>query len=210
MPDAPSAHPQESLPSDVDGLCRLAEKRGLSPVLLAALGDALARNGRAGLAFRAYDRAQRTGHPDGATLQRKKDSLDPVSESIIRAEEYEAEVWVHNLQNFERARIDAGEDPRDLGPFYEQWGHPEENLSDLIRGKQIEFWTAALTTILALALVIGSGTVRPRAAAAPFVISAACLLGVPSALFVWSAAVLAISGVTILVRGKRERKSQPQ
>ena len=77
-------------------------------------------------------------------------------------------------------------------------------MPDLIRERQTAFWTAALTTILALALLIGSGTLRRRAAVAPFVISAACLVGVPAGPFVWSASVLAISGLTILVRGKRD------
>lgn len=199
----PESDPRH-FPSDVEGLCRMAETRGLSPVLLAALGDALVREGAPELAYRAFDRAQRMGHPDGATLQRKKDTLVPVSESTIRAEEHEGKVWVHNLQNYERARINAGEDPRDLDRFFEQWGRAEDSLPALIRQKQVAFWTAALTTILALALVIGSGTLRRRASFVPFLISAACLPGAPAGPFVWSASVLAISGVTILIRGKRD------
>ena len=191
MYPAPAIVVPDPLPKDVDALCRLIESAGPEPDLLVALGDALFARGDTALAYRAYDRAQRMGHEG---LQPKKDQCEPVPAATIRAEEHEAKVWVHNLQNYERARINAGKDPRDLGPFYERFGRAEESLPARIRERQTAWWTAALSTILALALVIGSRSLPKRFAAAPLVLSGVSLIGAPAGPFLWASGALALAG----------------
>ena len=146
MYPAPAIEVPKVLPTEVDALCRLIEKAGPRADFFAALGDALVEAGRHGLAYRAYDRAQRLGYE--GDLQRKKDKLEPVPDSVIEAEEREAKAWVLGLQEYERERIRRGEDPRDLGPFYERYGRPEESLARYVRIRQTAFWVAALGTVL--------------------------------------------------------------
>ncbi|MEM8883790.1 MAG: hypothetical protein AAGD14_06975 [Planctomycetota bacterium] len=196
----------EPLPTNVDALCELIQKTGPQPRLLEALGDALALQKKSSLAYRAYDRAQRLGHPDSAALQRKKDSCEPVSDKTIRDEEREAEVWVRYLQDYERARIRNGEDPRGRELFYERFGRPEESLNDHIRMRQTAFWVAALSTLLSLGLVIGSGRIRKKKAAFPLAIAALCLLGpllgAPPGPYIWAVTLLTLSAALIAWRGQ--------
>jgi len=194
----------DPLPTEVDALCRLIEQVGPQARLLGALGDALVAAGRPGLAYRAYDRAQRLGGE--GDLQARKDRLDPVPRSVIEAEEREAKAWVQGLQNYERERIRRGEDPRDLGPFYERYGRPEESLVAKVRIRQTAFWAAALSTLLAFALAIGSARLRRRVAAVPLALAVLCLIGLllggPRGPYLWAALLLGASAVVVQLRGR--------
>ncbi|MHC4938173.1 MAG: hypothetical protein ACYTHK_04320 [Planctomycetota bacterium] len=204
MYPAPAIEVPETLPTEVDALCRLIEKMGPRADFFAALGDALLQVGRPGLAYRAYDRAQRLGYE--GDLQREKDKLEPVPDSVIEAEEREAKAWVLGLQEYERERIRRGEDPRDLGPFYERYGRPEESLARYVRIRQTAFWVAALGTVLALAFLIGSARLQRRATAVPLALAGLCLLGPllggPAGPYVWAAIALGVSAASIQIRGR--------
>jgi len=194
----------ETLPADVDTLCRLIREAGPDARLFAALGDALVEAGEPGLAYRAYDKAQRMGHE--GDLQAKKDRLDPVPRSVIEAEEREAEAWVKGLQAYERERIAKGLDPRDLEPFYERYGRPEESLARRVRVRQTAFWSGALASLLALAFAIGSGRLRRRAAAVAIALAALCLLGPllggPRGPYLFGAIALGTAAALVQWRGR--------
>ncbi|MHC4449100.1 MAG: hypothetical protein ACYS0E_03010 [Planctomycetota bacterium] len=200
----PAIEVPNPLPTEVDALCRLIEKIGPQPEFFAALGDALVVVGQPDLAYRAFDRAQRLGH--AGELQRKKDKLDPVPDSVIEAEEREARAWVGGLQEYERERIRREEDPRHLGPFYERYGRPEQSLVRAVQVRQTAFWSAALATVLGLALTIGSGRLRRRVAAIPLALAALCLLGPPLGgpfgPYMWAAVVLGLTAAAIQLRGR--------
>jgi hypothetical protein len=202
-PPAAIEVPKE-LPTEVDALCDLIEKAGPDARVFAALGDALAAAGKGGLAYRAYDRAQRLGFE--GDLQARKNRLEPVPRSVIEAEEREAKAWVNGLQEYERERIRRGEDPRELGPFYERYGRPEESLATVVRVRQTAFWAAALSTVLAIAFLIGGGRLRRRVAAFPFALALLCLLGLllggPRGPYVWATIALALGGLSVQFRGR--------
>jgi len=195
------------LPEDPAKLAQLIERGSGTTAVFEALGDALSAQGDSALAYRAYDRAQLMKGADGVALQRKKDRCEPVSERVIERERHEAKVWVDALQSFERARIAAGEDPRDLTEFYEQYGRPEDDLEAIIRSRQLSFWAATLAIGLGLAFLIGSGRLRRRIAALPLALAVLCIVAAlmsRDALPYFIATIALIVGAGALaLRGKR-------
>ena len=204
---APAIGMPEKLLRESAALARLIEQVGPTLALYVALGDALYTEGDTRLAFRAYDRAHRMDPPNPVLLQQKKDRCEPVAESLIRAEEHEAKLWVDALQSYERARLQAGEDPRDLEPFYARYGRPEEDLGKIVRGTKLAFWAGALSLLLGIALLIGSGRLRRRVAALPLALSALCLAGALMARiappYLFASCVLAVAAIAVAVRGRR-------
>jgi len=197
----------EKLPRESAAIARLIEQVGPTLALYVALGDALYAEGDTALAYRAYDRAHRMDPPNPVLIQQKKDRCEPVAESLIRAEEHEAKLWVDALQSYERARLQAGEDPHDLEPFYARYGRPEEDLGQIVRATKLAFWAGALSLLLGLALLIGSGRLRRRVAVLPLALSALCLVGALMARlatpYLFASCVLAVAAIAVAVRGRR-------
>ena len=164
------------LPEDVGALCRLIEAGHRTPQLFAALGDALLREGHKRLAYRAFDKAQRLEHPDPTGIVQRKDAATYVADDVIRAEEDEAARWVMALRSYERARIRAGADPRDLALFYERFGRPEDDLNEVIRTRRISFLGGLAGLFVGVAFAVGAPRVRKRAAAVPLLVAGACFL----------------------------------
>jgi hypothetical protein len=163
-PEYLDLHPAEPvplpdpLPGDVDGLCRLVEAGHALPEVYAALGDALLARGDDGLAYRAFHRAQalRPGDPAWtARMQERKDRSAYVSNEVIEEEERQARYWVERLQEYERARIREGADPRDLGPFHERYGRPEDDLEAIARQLRARWALVAGAVLLGVAVVLG-------------------------------------------------------
>ena len=197
----------ERLPPDSGSIARLIEASGPSVALFVALGDALYAEGDTALAYRAYDRAHRMQPADPVAIQKKKNRCEPVAEQVIRQEEHEAKLWVDALQSFERARIEAGENPHDLAGFYARYGRPEEDLGAIVRARRLAFWAGALSLLLALALGIGSGRLQRRVAALPLAFAALCLIGVLTgrdpAPYLFAASALGIAALLVGLRGRR-------
>ena len=176
-------HPQpatvvpKELPTDVASLTRLIEGGHATAAMFEALGDALSATGDSALAYRAYDRAQLLDPDRSVALQRKKDGCEPVSQGVIERERREARIWVDALQSYERARIESGEDPRDLKEFYARYGRPEDDLGKIVQGRQLAFWVGALGLALGAAFLIGSRRLRRRASSVPLALAGLCLLG---------------------------------
>ena len=204
---APATAVPEPLPEESAALARLIRQAGPSVRLFVALGDALYAEGDTALAYRAYDRAHRMDPPDPVAIQKRKNRCRPVSEKIIRREEHEAKVWVEALQSYERACLREGADPRDLEPFYRRYGRPEEDLTRIIRARQLAFWSGALSLLFGAALIIGSARVRRRIAALPLALAALCLVGALVARdpppYLLGAGVLAAAAVAVGMRGRQ-------
>jgi len=207
-------HPQPAipvpnpLPKNVAALAQLVERGHATAAIFEALGDALSADGDSALAYRAYDRAQILGAADGVAIQRKKDLCEPVSPHVMERERREATVWVDALQSYERARIEQGEDPRDLDDFYARYGRPEDDLATLIRARQIAFWSAALGLGLGAAFVIGSSRLRRRLSAIPLAFAVLCLLGALRGAnlqpYLIAMGALAVGAAAVALRGRHE------
>jgi hypothetical protein len=146
----------DPLPDGVDALCRLVEGGHETPAVYEALGDALLSGGDGALAYRAFHKAQALA--DAAAkprLQGKKDRCPFVDPLLIAEEEREAAVWVAWLKEFERDRIRRGEDPRDLGPFHERYGRPEEDLRDIAQARRVTWALAVAAGLVGAAVLIG-------------------------------------------------------
>jgi hypothetical protein len=150
-PAAPVPLP-DPLPGDVAALCRLVEAGHGTPGVYAALGDALLAKGEKGLAYRAFHAAQAKGD---ARMQEKKDRCGYVDPRVIEEEERRARVWVSWLKEYERERIGRGEDPRDLGPFFERYGRAEDDLEAIARARRMRWVTAMAMGILGAAAILG-------------------------------------------------------
>jgi len=206
-------HPQPAivvpkvLPKEVAALTQLIEGGHATAAVFEALGDALSAQGDSALAFRAYDRAQLLDPQRSVAIQRKKDGCEPVSQNVIERERREARIWVDALQSYERARIENGEDPRDLEVFYQRYGRPEDDLGKIVQGRQLAFWVGALGLTLGAAFLIGSRRLRRRSAALPLALAALCLVGALRGAvmlpYVMAAAALGLSAVALSVRGRK-------
>ena len=151
----------DPLPARVDDLCALIEAGRPTPRLLAALGEALLARGDKELAYRAFRRAHRMKHPQPRRMVARMDACPRVPERVIAAEEFEAKVWVDALRSFERARIAAGEDPRDLTAFHEQYGRPGDDLNAIIRRRRLTF-LVGLAAVVFLVAGLGFWMVKSR------------------------------------------------
>lgn len=151
-PGAPVPLP-DPLPKDVDDLCRLVEAGHGTPEVYAALGEALFAVGERALAYRAFHAAQVLGAPG---MQEKKDECGYVDPSVIEEEKRLARVWVARLEEYERDRIRRGEDPRELGPFYERYGRAEDDLAAVAQARRTTWGLAAGGTLLGLAAILGA------------------------------------------------------
>lgn len=140
----------EKLPDEVDALCRLIEAGHATGPVFSALGDALFAQDEKRLAYRAYRKALKLGHPRSPRM----DECPVVPESTIANEEKEARVWVDALQSFETMRIHRNEDPDDLTEFYERYGRPEDDLNRIIRDRRIEFARGVALIVLAVAVLL--------------------------------------------------------
>lgn len=202
----PPAPPPDPLPESSAALAALIEGGCGEPRLLAALGEALFREGDRALAYRAFDRAHRMKF-DEARMVEWKARCPAVSPKTIEAEEAEARRWVAAFMNFERSRIAEGGDPDDLEEFYELYGRPERSLSAHIRIRRLSFAAGVAGVILGLAFAIASKGVGRRAALAPLLAALALALapGVlgQTGLFHWGALAAAFGGLAVLVRGRR-------
>jgi len=206
-------HPQpaiavpDPLPRDAVALARLIENGHANAALFEALGDAMSAQGDKAIAYRAYDRAQVLDPKAGVALQRKKDRCEPVSPRVIDQERREAAIWVDALRSYERARIEEGKDPRFLDDFYERYGRPEDDLSEMVRGRQIAFWVGTLGLALGVAFGIGSARLRRRVAAIPLAFAVLCLIGALRGTvalpYFLAAGALLISAGMIAWRGRR-------
>ncbi|MHC4930778.1 MAG: hypothetical protein ACYTGV_01120 [Planctomycetota bacterium] len=196
----------DPLPRDAEALCRLIESGHATPRLFAALGEALLARGQSELAYRAFDRAHRGGHPDPAHVARRKDACARIPDSVIRAEEVEAERWVEALQAFERSRIRRGEDPRDRTEFYSRFGRPEDDLYTIVRAHRLSWAAGVAGFLIGLGFAVASRMLRKRAAVVPLVAAALCLTGPPlvgmTGLFFWGAGFSAAGGAMVLALGR--------
>jgi hypothetical protein len=148
-PEAPVPLP-DPLPTAVDALCRLVEAGHATAEVYAALGDALLARGEKGLAYRAFHKAQPKGDAAlGRRMQERKDQCGYVDPLMIEEEERQARIWVEALQKYEQERIDG--DPRDLEPFYEQYGRAEDDLVEHARSRRIYLVVRAAGAVLLLA-----------------------------------------------------------
>lgn len=195
------------LPEGVEELCRLIEGGNETAPLFSALGVALLRRGESALAFRAFDRAHRLGHPDAAWLVARKDECGHVPEGRIRAEEQEAREWVRELQNFERRQLAQGGDPDDLEEFYTYYGRPEENMYTHIRVRRLSFAGGIAGILVGVACLVACRAVPRRAALLPALVAGALFLA-PSAfgqtgLFLHGAAVAAAGAAATLLFGRK-------
>lgn len=195
------------LPQKSDELARLIVSGHATAELFEALGDALSAEGDSGLAYRAYDRAQILDPKAGPRLQPKKDRCEPIAASVLERERKEARIWVDALQSYERARIENGEDPRELAEFYERYGRAEDDLEAIIQGRQLAFWTAVLGIGLGLALVIGAKRFRRRIAAIQLAFAILCLIGAARGVvmtpYLVATGALLVGSLAVAVRGKR-------
>ena len=154
-------HPQSAiavpdpLPNDAATLAGLIEGGHATALIFEAFGDALSAQGDSALAYRAYDRAQLLDPKASPAIQRKKDRCEPISLHVMERERREARIWVDALQSYERARIENGEDPRDLEEFFARYGRPEDDLGSIVQGRQLAFWVGALGITLGAAFLIG-------------------------------------------------------
>ena len=144
----------DPLPARVADLCALIEAGHATPRLLAALGEALFARGDLGLAYRALRRALRMKHGEPQRIIARMNACPRVPEKVIAAEEFEARVWVDALQSFERARIAAGEDPRERAGFFEQYGRPGDDLNAIIRRRRLKFLAGLAAVVLVVALLL--------------------------------------------------------
>jgi hypothetical protein len=197
----------DPLPREAEALCGLIESGHATPQIFAALGEALLERGESALAYRAFDRAHRGGHPDLAHIARRKDACARVPDSVIRAEEVEAERWVEALQAFERSRIRRGENPRDLTKFYSRFGRPEDDLYTMVRARRLSWAAGVAGFLIGLGFALASRILRKRAAVVPLVAAALCMAGPPlvgmTGLFPWGAGFSAAGGVLVLALGRR-------
>ena len=152
-PRAPVALPAP-LPGGVDELCRLIEAGHATPGLFAALGEALFARGDKELAYRAFRRAHKLGHKDPRRMIARMDACPRVPDKVIASEEFEARVWVDALQSYERARIAAGKDPRDLTEFHERYGRPEDDLNEVIWRRRLTFLGGVAVVIMIVAALV--------------------------------------------------------
>lgn len=198
----------DPLPESVEALVSLLEAGHETAAVLEALGDALLRSGDRALAFRAYDRASRLGHPDPAHLERKKAATGVlVDRRTIEREEALAREWVEALKAHERAQLEAGRDPNDLATFFERYGRPWDDMLAVRRAVRSSFVAGAAGVLVGLAFAIGCRRVPKWAAAAPLLVAAACyalpsLLG-RTGILPWGAGAAAAGGVFALAFGRR-------
>ena len=184
------------LPGDVPALCALIEAgHGTSP-LFAALGDALFATGDKALSYRAYDKAQRLGHPEAARLARRKDDCPHVSAGRIRAEEREAEIWTDALASFTRSGR------TDMDAFHEQYGRAEDDLNAVVRARRVGFVGALAGVIFGLGFGLLAKRMRRRAAVAPLLVAGLCAVGPPGLIY-WGAGAALLGAAAVATLGKR-------
>ena len=197
----------DPLPTAAAELGALIEAGHATARIFEAYGDALSAEGDSALAYRAYDRAQLLDPKASAAIQRKKDRCEPVSTNIMERERREARIWVDALQSYERARIEAGEDPRDLTAFYERYGRAEDDLGSIVQGRQLAFWVGAMGIALGAAFLIGCRRLRRRVAALPLAFAALCLVGALRGAvmqpYLFAAAALGLGALAVALRGRR-------
>lgn len=161
-PAAPVTLP-DPLPKGVDDLCRLVEAGHGTPEVYAALGDALLARGDKALAYRAFHLAQARGDVETRReMQERKDRCGYVAPAVIEEEKRLARVWVAALQEYERDRIRRGEDPRDLGPFYERYGRAEEDVAAVAQARRTTWGFAAGGVLLGIAALLGGALLIRR------------------------------------------------
>ncbi|MHC4547915.1 MAG: hypothetical protein ACYTEZ_03990 [Planctomycetota bacterium] len=206
-PDRPLPVP---LPTDVDPLCRLIEAGPWTPELFAALGEALLRNGKAALAYRAFHRAHRLRPQDaawGRRMQARLARCPRVPAATIRDEEAEAAFWVARLQEYERDRIARGEDPADLTGFYERYGRPEDDLRAFSRARRLSWVGGVVGVLIGVALGAAAPRLRRRAAIFPLAVAALCFAGPAlvgqTGLFWWGAGFALAGALLVLAFGRR-------
>ncbi|HEX5137554.1 MAG TPA: hypothetical protein VFY93_11310 [Planctomycetota bacterium] len=163
-PQDPVALP-DPLPMDVDALCGLVQAGHGTAAVYEALGDALLARGDGALAYRAYRKAHALADTEGKPrLIAKKDRCAFVPEAVIEEEERRAAVWVAWLKEYERARIRAGKDPRELGPFYERYGRAEDDLAAVAQARRVQWAMAMAAGLLGAAAILGFVLRRRRRA----------------------------------------------
>jgi len=197
----------DPLPETVEELVSLLEAGHETPQVLEAMGDALLRSGDRALAFRAYDRAARLGHPDPAHLERRKAATGVlVDRRVIEREEALAREWVEALKEHERAQIAAGGDPNDLAKFFERYGRPWEDMLAVRRAVRWSFAAGAAGVLVGLAFAVVCRRVPRWTAAVPLLFAGACyalspLLG-RTGILPWGAGAAAAGGLFALAFGR--------
>ena len=196
------------LPEDVTALCGLIEAGHETPQLFAALGAALLRAGEKGLAYRAFDRAHRGGHPDPRWAQSRKDLCRRAPDAVIRYEEDEAKRWVDGLAAFKRSRKERGLDPGDLADFYLRYGRPEENLDDVMRSLRLSWVAGVIGLLLGVGFALPGRRLRRRAAAIPL-LAGVLFLAAPgyvgrTGLFYWGAGFALGGAALVAILGRRK------
>jgi len=208
LPAQPVPPLPDPLPESVDALCRCIESGHAEPALFEALGESLLRDGRAALAFRAFDRASRADDADRARLERRKAACGVlVDREVIEAEERLARVWVAALDEYRRAQVAAGRDPADLEPFFERYGRPEQNMLAVQRAVRWSFVGGAVGVLVGVAFGAACRRVPRAAALLPFAVAAACYAA-PSLLdrrgiLPWGAGASAAGGIVVAAFGRR-------
>lgn len=200
----------DPLPDDVDALCALIQGGHATPELYAALGDALLAQGDKALAYRAFHRAHRARPKDtdwGKRMQARKYECERVPDAVVAAEEREARVWVAALQEYERDRLAAGEDPDDLAAFYERYGRPGDNLWKVMRAWQLSGAAGIIGFLVGLAGMIFARFVPRASAFVPALVVGLCLVGPAlvgrTGLFHWGAGFAGAGTIAVLVFGRR-------
>lgn len=209
-PAEPVALP-DPLPTGVDELCALVEAGQGTPEVYAALGEALLRDGKGALAYRAFRKAQ-LARPEGdwqRAMQARKDACPYVSEDTIRREEREAALWVARLQAYEEDRIANGQDPLDLGPFYARHGRPEEDYGRIVAARRASWiWGAAAGVLGVAAAVAAFLKVWRVFALLPLLLGGWCLVapGLTGqvGLYYGGGACAVAGGLLLLWRGRKE------
>jgi len=154
-PAAPVPLP-DPLPGHVDSLCCLVEGGHGTAEVYAALGDALLARGEGALAYRAFQKAQPMGDALwGRKMQERKDRCPFVDPRLIAEEEREAAVWVGWLKEYERDLMRRGEDPRDLKPFYAQYGRAEDDLKEIAQARRTTWALAVAAGLVGTAAILG-------------------------------------------------------
>ncbi len=196
------------LPGTVEELCALVEGGAATPVVYEALGEALLARGERGLAFRAFDKASRLGHPDKPRLEQRKDACGVrIPPREIEAEEAEARLWVEALQRHEREQLAAGRDPDDLAAFFARHGRPEEEMFALHRAIRWSFVGGAVGFLSGLAFCAASRRLPRAAALLPAALAAACLLAPrllgQTGILPWGAGMAGAGAVAVLLLGRK-------